>query len=102
MTLLQVQAVYQQPTFVRPADRFPIIDMHHKCIWVVLASCLVGGSGEFGRTQMLPVLLFSLTDVACAATLLGKDKPPDNSETANTNFSGFISAIYLQTQQIGR
>jgi hypothetical protein len=39
---------------------------------------------------MLPVLLFSSTEVACAAALLGKDKPPTSSGTANTNFSAFI------------
>jgi hypothetical protein len=53
----------------------------------------VGGSGELGRTQMLPVL-FSPTDVVCAAPLLGKEKPTNSSETANTNFSAFISATH--------
>ena len=51
----------------------------------------VGGSGELGRTQMLPVL-FSPTDVVRA--LLGKEKPTNSSETANTNFSAFISATH--------
>jgi hypothetical protein len=62
----------------------------------------VGGSGEFGRTQMLPVLLLSATGIVCAAPLLGKDNLPNSSEIANPNFSAFISAIYLQTQRFGR
>jgi hypothetical protein len=60
---------------------------------------LVGGSGELGRTQMLPFSLFDSVGFVCAAELFERDKPHDMSKAAAKILAFLMTVLYSQNLQ---
>jgi hypothetical protein len=68
-------------------------------LYIPPGEILVGGSGELGRTQILPLFSFGSVEVACALEL-PVTMPANTSKVAAMRMVGFILALYSHAKQM--